>query len=80
MINFACSLYIVGSGIFISPKGVLKMTGSVGLSLVVWCGSGVLALLGNYKLVLYRLPDRENRGAPRIWSFFIPPSANVMVF
>jgi len=37
---------IIGSGIFISPKGVLEMTGSVGLSLVVWCGSGMLALLG----------------------------------
>ncbi|XP_052229246.1 b(0,+)-type amino acid transporter 1-like isoform X1 [Dreissena polymorpha] len=37
---------IIGSGIFISPKGVLDMTQSVGLSLVVWTGSGVLAMLG----------------------------------
>lgn len=37
---------IVGSGIFVSPKGVLYNTGSVGASLVVWCLSGLLALLG----------------------------------
>ncbi|XP_076470410.1 b(0,+)-type amino acid transporter 1-like [Babylonia areolata] len=37
---------IVGSGIFVSPKGVLESTGSVGLSLVVWVGAGILALLG----------------------------------
>lgn len=37
---------IVGSGIFISPKGVLVHSGSVGASLVVWCLCGLLALLG----------------------------------
>jgi amino acid transporter len=37
---------IVGSGIFVSPKGVLLNTGSVGAALVVWALSGLLALLG----------------------------------
>ncbi|XP_017267183.1 cystine/glutamate transporter isoform X2 [Kryptolebias marmoratus] len=37
---------VVGSGIFIAPKGVLLNSGSVGLSLLVWAMSGVLSLFG----------------------------------
>ena len=37
---------IVGSGIFVSPKGVLIHAGSVGMSLVVWIFSGLLSMVG----------------------------------
>ena len=43
---------IIGAGIFISPKGILKNSGSVGMSLVVWIACGVLSLFGESHIVV----------------------------
>lgn len=37
---------MIGSGIFVSPSGLLERTGSIGASFVVWMSCGVLSLLG----------------------------------
>ncbi|XP_013786359.1 putative L-type amino acid transporter 1-like protein MLAS [Limulus polyphemus] len=37
---------IVGSGIFVSPRGVLQEVNSVGMSLVVWTACGLLSMVG----------------------------------
>ena len=37
---------VIGSGIFLSPTYVLKQSGSIGMSLIVWTMSGVFTLIG----------------------------------
>lgn len=37
---------IIGSGIFVSPKGVLENASSVGLALIVWIITGLITAIG----------------------------------
>ncbi|CAJ0964086.1 unnamed protein product, partial [Mesorhabditis belari] len=47
----SCTSYVVGniigSGIFITPGSILEQTGSIGLSLAVWTGCGLVSILGS---------------------------------
>lgn len=37
---------IIGSGIFVSPKGVMENASSVGMALIVWIVTGVITAIG----------------------------------
>ena len=39
---------IIGSGIFVSPEGVLHNTGSINMALVVWVLAGVFSMIGAF--------------------------------
>ena len=38
---------VIGSGIFVSPTSILEESNSIGASLLVWLGCGLLALFGS---------------------------------
>ncbi|GAA47979.1 Y+L amino acid transporter 2 [Clonorchis sinensis] len=39
---------VIGSGIFVSPQGILAMTNSFGASIIVWIACGLFSLMGAY--------------------------------
>ena len=51
---------MIGSGIFISPKGVLQGANSVGMSLIVWLICAVVSFLGKSIYEDFRTISEKN--------------------
>ena len=53
---------IIGSGIFITPKSVLMLTHSFGVSMIIWVIGGVMAILGGLCYTELSLLIRKSGG------------------
>ncbi|GAB0092976.1 b(0,+)-type amino acid transporter 1 [Sergentomyia squamirostris] len=59
---------MIGSGIFVSPSGLLVRTGSVGVSFVIWLACGLLSLLG---ALAYAELGTMNTSSGAEWAYFM---------
>ncbi|KNC27406.1 hypothetical protein FF38_06501 [Lucilia cuprina] len=59
---------MIGSGIFVSPSGLLVRTGSVGVSFIIWLACGLLSLLG---ALAYAELGTMNTSSGAEWAYFM---------
>ena len=59
---------MIGSGIFVSPSGLLVRTGSVGISFIIWLSCGLLSLLG---ALAYAELGTMNTSSGAEWAYFM---------
>ncbi|XP_037937992.1 b(0,+)-type amino acid transporter 1 isoform X2 [Teleopsis dalmanni] len=59
---------MIGSGIFVSPSGLLVRTGSVGVSFIIWLACGLLSLFG---ALSYAELGTMNTSSGAEWAYFM---------